>query len=123
MTNDLHAQILADPLRFAQILSVLLTNAAKYTDPGGQIQLRAECTPQSVMITVKDSGIGFPADATMSVFEIFSRVKSTEDKSEGGLGIGLALAKGLVELHGGRITASSAGVGRGSEFTVQLPRK
>jgi PAS domain S-box-containing protein len=123
VTNDQHAQILADPLRLAQILSALLTNAATYTDPEGQIQLRVECTPQSILIKVKDSGIGLPAGATSSVFEIFSRVKSTEDKGEGSLGIGLALAKGLVELHAGRISASSAGLGCGSEFTVQLPRK
>ncbi len=123
VTNDQHAQILADPLRLGQILSALLTNAAKYTDPEGQIQLRVECAPQSILIAVKDSGIGLSADATNSIFEIFSRVKSTEDKSEGGVGIGLALAKGLVELHGGRITARSAGLGRGSEFTVHLPRQ
>jgi PAS domain S-box-containing protein len=121
--DDQHAQVLADPLRLAQILSALLTNAATYMDPEGQIQMRVECPPQSILITVKDSGIGLPADATNSVFEIFSRVRSPEDKGEGGAGIGLALAKGLVELHGGRISASSAGLGRGSEFTVQLPRK
>jgi two-component system, chemotaxis family, CheB/CheR fusion protein len=123
VTNDQHAQILADPLRLAQILSALLTNAATYMNPEGQIQLRIECTPKSISIAVKDSGIGLPVDAMSSVFEIFSRLKSTEDKSEGGAGIGLALAKDLVELHGGQISAKSAGLGHGSEFTVQLPRK
>jgi PAS domain S-box-containing protein len=116
-------QIVADRLRLAQILSNLLTNAAKYTDPGGEIRLRMECTPQNVILAVKDSGIGIPAAAISDVFEMFSQVKSTRDRSEGGLGIGLALSKGLVELHGGRIEARSAGDGQGSEFTVTLPRR
>jgi PAS domain S-box-containing protein len=116
-------QIVADRLRLAQILSNLLTNAAKYTDPGGEIRLRLECTPRNVILAVKDSGIGIPAAAISDVFEMFSQVKSTRDRSEGGLGIGLALSKGLVELHGGRIEARSAGDGQGSEFTVTLPRR
>jgi PAS domain S-box-containing protein len=114
-------QLVADPLRLAQVLSNLLTNAAKYTDPEGQIQLRVERAEQSVVISVKDSGIGIPANATTNVFEMFSQVKSTQDRSEGGLGIGLALAKGLIDLHGGKIEARSAGLGFGSEFVVQLP--
>ncbi|MDB6083207.1 MAG: bvgS 1 [Gammaproteobacteria bacterium] len=116
-------RIMADPLRLAQVLSNLLTNAAKYTDPEGQIELRVECTGQSVLLAVKDSGIGIPAAAVGHVFEMFSQLQSTQDRSEGGLGIGLALAKGLVDLHGGRIEARSAGLGRGSEFIVQLPRR
>jgi len=112
----------ADPLRLAQVLSNLLTNAAKYTDPGGVIYLRAQCTADAVVLTVRDTGIGIPADALDRVFQMFSQVKSSQDRSEGGLGIGLALAKGLVELHGGRIEVRSAGVGTGSEFIVQLPR-
>ncbi|MEO8754992.1 MAG: ATP-binding protein, partial [Casimicrobiaceae bacterium] len=112
----------ADPLRLAQVLTNLLTNAAKYSDPGGQIRLRAAGDADSVVIEVADSGIGIHEDSLTDVFEMFSQVKSNKDRSEGGLGIGLALTKGLVELHGGTIVARSAGVGLGSEFTIQLPR-
>jgi signal transduction histidine kinase/ActR/RegA family two-component response regulator len=111
----------ADPLRLAQVLSNLLTNAAKYTDPNGHIELRAAVTTGELLISVTDSGIGITAEALDRIFTMFSQVKSAQDRSEGGLGIGLALAKGLVELHGGQITAHSAGPGRGSEFTVRLP--
>jgi signal transduction histidine kinase len=116
-------QFTADPLRVAQVLSNLLTNAAKYTDPEGQIRLTARCEANDVVIRVKDSGIGISAAALPRVFNMFSQVHSTTDRSEGGLGIGLALAQGLIELHGGTIEASSAGLGCGSEFTVRLPRR
>ncbi|HEY4970537.1 MAG TPA: ATP-binding protein, partial [Steroidobacteraceae bacterium] len=116
-------QVLVDPLRMAQILSNLLTNAAKYTDPGGQIELRAHTSDEQVTFIVADSGIGIPPHAMKSVFDMFSQVKSAQDRSEGGLGIGLALAKGLVQLHGGDIEALSAGIGRGSQFTIRLPRR
>ena len=112
----------ADPLRLAQVLSNLLTNAAKYTDPEGAITLRASATDDAVTIGVTDTGIGIPADALANVFAMFSQVKSSQDRSEGGLGIGLALARGLVDLHGGSIEARSAGLGQGSEFVVRLPR-
>jgi len=111
----------ADPLRLAQVLSNLLTNAAKYTDPEGTIQLRASCLNGMLTISVKDSGIGIPADSLTSVFAMFSQVQSSQDRSEGGLGIGLALARGLVELHGGILDVKSAGIGHGSEFSVRLP--
>ncbi|HKE45770.1 MAG TPA: PAS domain S-box protein [Steroidobacteraceae bacterium] len=111
----------ADPLRVAQVLSNLLTNAAKYTDRGGQIRLRAACEAGHVAISVLDTGIGIPAEALEDVFAMFSQVKSGQDRSEGGLGIGLALSKGLVRLHGGTIEARSAGVGHGSEFIVRFP--
>jgi PAS domain S-box-containing protein len=111
-----------DPLRLAQILSNLLTNAAKYTDPRGKIRLEATADASCVVIKVTDTGVGLASDAIPSVFTMFSQVKGTEDRSEGGLGIGLALAKGLMSLHGGTIEAASAGIGRGSEFTVRLPR-
>jgi PAS domain S-box-containing protein len=120
---DESVQFMADPLRLAQILSNLLTNAAKYTDPGGEIQLRVACDRQSIVFSVKDSGIGIPAEALKNIFEMFSQVKSTRDRSEGGLGIGLSLTRGLVDLHGGRIEAHSAGAGFGSEFIVRLPRR
>jgi PAS domain S-box-containing protein len=115
-------QFTADPLRLAQVLSNLLTNAAKYTDPEGQIRLSASCEHDQLVIRVADSGVGINAENLPNIFEMFSQVHPTMDRSEGGLGIGLALARGLVELHGGRIEASSAGLGLGSEFTVRLPR-
>jgi PAS domain S-box-containing protein len=120
---DQPVKILVDPLRMAQILSNVLTNAAKYTDPAGQIELRAHYSDEQVTVVVTDSGIGIPANAIKSVFDMFSQVKSAQDRSEGGLGIGLALAKGLVELHGGSIEAQSAGNGRGSQFVMRLPRR
>jgi PAS domain S-box-containing protein len=111
----------ADALRLAQVLSNLLTNAAKYTDPDGQITLRASCNGDLVTISVTDTGIGISPDSLPGLFAMFSQVKSSAARSEGGLGIGLALAKGLVELHGGTIEAHSAGPERGSEFIVRLP--
>ena len=111
----------ADPLRVAQVLSNLLTNAAKYTDPEGDIRITACCEGDNVVIRVADSGIGISAAALPRVFNMFSQVHSNTDRSEGGLGIGLSLAKGLIELHGGTIEADSEGLGCGSEFTVRLP--
>ena len=111
----------ADPLRLAQVLSNLLTNAAKYTDPGGLIRLRARRAGETIEISVTDTGIGIAPDALATVFEMFSQVTSGKDRSEGGLGIGLALAKGFVDLHDGTIEVESKGAGRGSEFTVRLP--
>jgi signal transduction histidine kinase len=116
-------QFTADPLRVAQVLSNLLTNAAKYTDPEGQIRLIARSEGDDVVICVKDSGIGISAATLPRVFNMFSQVHSTTDRSEGGLGIGLALAQGLIELHGGTIEANSEGLGCGSEFTVRMPRR
>ncbi|MEO8017043.1 MAG: PAS domain S-box protein [Pseudomonadota bacterium] len=113
----------ADPLRLAQVLSNLLTNAAKYTDPGGKILLRARADDANLEISVTDSGIGISQEALSAVFTMFSQVKSTQDRSEGGLGIGLALSKGVVQLHGGSIEAHSAGPGKGSEFVVRIPRR
>jgi CheY-like chemotaxis protein len=111
----------ADPMRLAQVLSNLLTNAAKYTDPDGRIGLSAGCESGVLTISVTDTGIGIPPDAMGNLFGMFSQVRSSKDRSEGGLGIGLALAKGLVELHGGTIEARSAGTERGSEFIITLP--
>jgi PAS domain S-box-containing protein len=114
-------RFVADPLRLAQVLSNLLTNAAKYTDPEGVLRLRGSCSDEIVSISVADNGIGLTGDAITSVFEMFSQVASSRGHSEGGLGIGLSLTKGLVELHGGEIEARSAGIGHGSEFIVRLP--
>jgi PAS domain S-box-containing protein len=113
----------ADPLRLAQTLSNLLTNAAKYTDPRGHIRLRATADDTHVQFSVTDTGIGISPEALTDVFTMFSQVKSAQDRSEGGLGIGLALSKGVVELHGGTIEARSAGIGQGSEFIVRIPRR
>jgi PAS domain S-box-containing protein len=111
-----------DPLRLSQALSNLLTNAAKYTDTGGRIELSARLHEDALSIEVSDSGIGLSAAAIPNVFEMFSQVKSAIDRAEGGLGIGLALVKGLVTLHGGAVSAASAGLGKGSTFTIRLPR-
>lgn len=110
-----------DPLRLAEVLTNLLTNAAKYTDPGGTIELHAHVAGGELVFDVSDTGIGIDRQALSSVFEMFSQVRGNAIRSEGGLGIGLALAKGLIEMHGGRIEARSEGPGRGSTFTVRLP--
>lgn len=111
----------ADELRLAQIMANLLTNAAKYTDTGGQISLQVRTMDAQVILRVSDNGIGISPEMLPRVFEMFSQVRSTLDRSEGGLGIGLALVRGLVALHGGTIQAKSAGLGKGSEFVVRLP--
>jgi signal transduction histidine kinase/ActR/RegA family two-component response regulator len=110
----------ADPLRLSQILSNLLTNAAKYTNPGGQIRIICGVESDVVHLCVQDNGIGIPSEALSRIFEMFSQVDVTSERSGGGLGIGLSLVKGLVELHGGTIEARSEGPGRGSEFIVHL---
>jgi signal transduction histidine kinase/ActR/RegA family two-component response regulator len=112
----------ADPLRLSQVISNLLTNAAKYTDAGGQITLAAALAEDELVISVKDSGIGLSPATIPGLFTMFSQVDSAIDRAEGGLGIGLALVKGLVALHGGQVAASSEGLGRGSEFEIRLPR-
>ena len=119
---DAPVELLVDALRMSQALSNLLTNAAKYTDPDGRITVRVTLGTEAVTLAVIDSGIGFDQAAVPRLFEMFSQIDSAIDRGEGGLGIGLALVKGLVTLHGGTVTASSAGLGRGSEFTLCLPR-
>ena len=111
----------ADPLRLAQVLTNLLSNAAKYTNDGGHVELGAQCDGAQAVITVRDDGIGLAPEAQAQIFEMFSQVAPAIERSEGGLGIGLALSRGLVELHGGSIAVRSAGAGQGSEFTVSLP--
>ena len=111
----------ADPLRLSQVISNLLTNAAKYTDAGGQITLTAALAGDELLLSVKDSGIGLSSSTIPGLFTMFSQVNSAIDRAEGGLGIGLALVKGLVALHGGEVSATSEGLGRGSEFLVRLP--
>jgi PAS domain S-box-containing protein len=110
-----------DPLRMAQVLGNLLTNAAKYTDPGGCIRVVAGREGRELVIRVADNGIGMTQEQRAQLFEMFSQLPTGKDRAEGGLGIGLALSRGLVELHGGHIDVQSDGPGRGSVFTVRLP--
>jgi PAS domain S-box-containing protein len=111
----------ADPLRLSQVISNLLANAAKYSEPGGRVVLRAQAVNGCAEISVRDTGVGIEADALPRIFEMFAQAKSSLDRAEGGLGIGLALVKGLVELHGGTVEAQSDGAGKGALFVVRLP--
>ena len=112
----------ADPTRLAQVLTNLLTNACKYTPSGGLVHLAVRADPAGqVTVAVRDSGIGIPPDALESVFDMFSQVSQNIGRAQGGLGIGLALVRSLVQMHGGAIVADSPGVGRGSTFTLRLP--
>jgi len=110
-----------DSIRLAQIISNLLNNAAKYTEPGGQIWLTARRESGEVVISVRDTGIGIAPDKLPQVFDMFAQVHTAGSRHPGGLGIGLALVRRLVDLHNGRIEARSAGLGQGSEFAVRLP--
>ena len=110
-----------DLVRLAQVFGNLLTNAAKYTEPGGQITITSTNADGEVTVRVRDTGIGIDAPDLPRIFEMFGQVESALDRSEGGLGIGLSLAQALVEMHGGRVTAHSDGRGAGTEFAVTLP--
>jgi PAS domain S-box-containing protein len=115
-----------DAIRLSQVIVNLLTNAAKYTPDGGAIALSLACKPEDdgsmhAFIRVRDNGIGIPAPALATVFDMFAQLQPALDRAKGGLGIGLALARGIVELHGGAIRAASQGLDMGSEFTVRLP--
>ena len=114
--------VLADAVRLAQVFANLLNNAAKYTDSGGRIGLKLETTDDAVVVRVADSGVGIDPTMQSSIFDMFVQVDQSLEKGRAGLGVGLTLAKQLIELHGGRITVRSAGLGRGSEFAVWLPR-
>lgn len=111
----------ADSTRIIQIISNLLTNAAKYTPTGGRIVLRAFVEQDEAVISVKDTGIGIPTDQLSNIFSMFSQLAPALERAQGGLGIGLALVQGLVKLHEGTIVALSEGEGKGSEFIVRLP--
>lgn len=112
-----------DPLRLEQIITNLLTNAARYTEPDGLIQVELRGDDGHSLLCVRDNGIGIPANMLEKIFEMFTQVNTSLARpTESGLGIGLSLVRGLVQLHGGSVTAGSAGPGRGSEFTVRLPR-
>jgi signal transduction histidine kinase/ActR/RegA family two-component response regulator len=111
-----------DPHRLAQVLANLLTNAAKYTPHGGSVHVAAHGQDSSVTISVRDSGIGIDPKLLPNVFDLFVQGRQGIDRATGGLGLGLAIARTLVETHGGTIKARSAGIGQGSEFIVELPR-
>jgi two-component system sensor histidine kinase BaeS len=114
--------VVVDPDRIGQVLGNLLDNALRHTPAGGQVTLRAQATGPTVTITVTDTGEGIPAEHLPHLFERFYRVDSARDRAHGGSGIGLAIAKALVEAHGGQIAATSAGPGRGGTLQVTLPR-
>jgi PAS domain S-box-containing protein len=111
----------ADPTRMAQVLSNLLNNAAKYTDRGGRVALAVRQEGDQAVITVEDDGIGIAPEVLPRLFEIFSQADPSRERAQGGLGIGLSLVRGLVEMHGGSVAVHSDGLGRGSRFTVRLP--
>ncbi|RPH42290.1 MAG: sensor histidine kinase [Burkholderiales bacterium] len=113
----------ADGLRLAQVLENLLSNASKYTDPGGFIEISVTDTGEGIEIRVRDTGIGLPPEQLDRVFDLFTQVESGSDRAQGGLGIGLSLVRTLVELHGGRVSAHSDGPGRGACFVVRLPHE
>jgi signal transduction histidine kinase len=110
-----------DPARLSQVVGNLLRNAAKFTDPGGRIMVRLELDGEWAAVAVRDTGIGITAEMLPHVFDTFAQVEDSRHRSRGGLGLGLALVKGLVALHRGDVSAASDGPGHGSEFTVRLP--
>jgi signal transduction histidine kinase len=114
--------VVGDRVRLTQVVGNLLINAAKYTPVGGKIELAVEATDREVLCRVRDNGIGISAEMLPRVFDLFCQAMPGTGRSQGGLGIGLTLAKMLVEMHGGSITAASAGPSQGSEFTTRLPR-
>ena len=111
----------ADPARLAQVFGNLLTNSCKYTEPGGHITLIAERQGSDVVVSVRDDGVGIPPEMLPMVFDLFTQVDRSLERTGGGLGIGLSLVKRLVEMHGGSVVAHSEGTGRGAEFLVRLP--
>jgi signal transduction histidine kinase len=113
--------LFGDHVRLCQVLSNLLTNAAKYTDQGGQITIRTMASDDAVTISVRDNGMGIDARLLPHIFDVFTQAPQTIERSQGGLGLGLTIVKQIVELHGGSVEAHSAGVGQGSEFSVHLP--
>ncbi|HEV2608691.1 MAG TPA: ATP-binding protein [Noviherbaspirillum sp.] len=116
-----HAAVLGDKTRLIQVVSNLLNNAAKYTPEGGTITLEVEVQATNVKISVMDNGIGMEQDLLPYVFELFRQARRTPDRSQGGLGLGLALVRSITSLHGGHVEAQSDGPGKGSRFTLSLP--
>jgi two-component system, chemotaxis family, CheB/CheR fusion protein len=116
------ACVLGDAVRLSQVTENLLTNAAKYTNDGGRIELAVEADEAEARIIVRDTGTGISAEFLPHVFEVFAQSPRTLDRSKGGLGLGLPLVRHLVEMHGGKVLVASPGLGQGSEFVVKLPR-
>ncbi len=114
--------VLGDQKRLVQVVTNLLSNAAKFTPDGGTIVLRTQAGPDTIVLTVQDTGIGIAPELQGRVFELFAQAERTPDRSQGGLGLGLALVKTMVELHGGWVSCHSDGLGKGSSFVVHLPR-
>jgi CheY-like chemotaxis protein/anti-sigma regulatory factor (Ser/Thr protein kinase) len=110
-----------DEGRLTQIVSNLLTNAAKYTEPGGEISVEGRREGRDLVLTVKDTGMGISPSLLPQVFDLFTQERQSADRARGGLGIGLTIVRTLVELHGGTVHAESEGLGKGSVFTVRLP--
>ncbi len=113
----------ADPWRLEQVFVNLLANASKYTDAGGELAVWVHTRDGQAVVGIRDSGIGIAPDALAHIFDLFRQADEAAPRSKSGLGIGLALVRNLLELHGGSVTATSAGIGQGSEFTVRLPRE
>ena len=114
--------LLVDPVRIEQILVNLLSNAAKYTPEGGKITARAFAQDEQIVFSVRNTGVGIPREMLPRVFELFTQVDRSLDRSQGGLGIGLTVVRRLAEMHGGSVSAASDGLGHRSEFTVRFPR-
>jgi signal transduction histidine kinase len=110
-----------DNARLVQCVSNILTNAAKYTDPSGEIRVRSYAEGTSAVVEISDNGIGIPAELLPRIFELFVQGDRTLDRSQGGLGIGLSVVRRLVEMHGGQVIVRSAGMGQGSSFAIRLP--
>jgi len=119
--EDESIEVDADPVRLAQVFANLLNNAAKYTKRGGRIMLRCGVEGGKAAVTVSDNGIGIDATVLPKIFEMFAQADRSLERTHAGLGVGLTLARRLIELHGGRIEARSEGLGKGSRFTVTLP--
>jgi CheY-like chemotaxis protein len=113
--------VAADPIRLVQVFGNLLNNAAKYTEAGGQISVSGCSVQGEAVVRVKDTGLGITPELLPRVFTLFTQADSSLVRSRGGLGVGLTLVRQLVEMHGGRVTVHSEGLGRGSEFVVYLP--
>jgi signal transduction histidine kinase/ActR/RegA family two-component response regulator len=116
------AHVIGDRTRLVQVISNILNNAAKYTAPGGRIVLAVTVDETRVHVTVRDNGVGIAPEVLPYIFDLFTQAERTPDRSQGGLGIGLALVKSLIALHGGTVNAKSDGLGQGSEFSVCVPR-